>query len=259
MHGAKLIEKIMLSRSEVRQIQQLKQKRTRDDLGMFCVEGMKSVTEGLKAQLEPFLCVSTSKEIVSSIEKRFDLQVRLVSNEIMKKCTHFSTPSEVLIVFKKPAQKALPNDQWIVALDEIQDPGNLGTLMRTLDWFGFRHLLCSPNTVDCFNPKTVQASMGSYTRVSCLYEELPIALDRLQLPIYGADLEGASLPEMTFDTKGILVLGNEGHGLSEAVKQRVDHFITIPSAGDAQVESLNAAVSGAIIAYTISSRLGFQR
>ncbi len=250
---------MMLSRSEVRQIQQLKHKRTRDDLGMFCVEGVKSVTEGLRADFEPVLSLTTSAQLQAEFEQKFKLPLRVVEAQVMKKCTHFSTPSEVLVVFKKPTVVSLPHDQWIVALDEIQDPGNLGTLMRTLDWFGFRYLLCSPHTVDCFNPKTIQASMGSYTRVSCLYEDLPNAFERLKLPLYGADLKGQKLTEMNFEPKGILVLGNEGHGLSDAVKQRINHFITIPSADGAQVESLNAAVSGAIIAYTISSRLGFRR
>ena len=250
---------MMLSRSEVRQIQQLKHKRTRDELGMFCVEGVKSVIEGLRADFEPVLSVTTSAQLQAEFEQKYKMHLRVVEAQVMKKCTHFSTPSEVLVVFKKPTVVPLPHDQWIVALDEIQDPGNLGTLMRTLDWFGFRHLLCSLNTVDCFNPKTVQASMGSYTRVSCLYEDLPKAFERLKLPLYGADLKGQALTEMNFEPKGILVLGNEGHGLSDLVKQRIDHFITIPSADDSQVESLNAAVSGAIIAYTISSRLGFRR
>ncbi len=250
---------MMLSRSEVMQIQQLKQKRTRDELMMFCVEGVKSVTEGLKACFEPVLSVTTSVQLQAAFEQKFNIHLKLVEATVMKKCTHFSTHSEVLVVFKKPTAVSLPNDQWIVALDEVQDPGNLGTLMRTLDWFGYRHLLCSPHTVDCFNPKTIQASMGSYTRVSCLYEDLPNAFERLKLPLYGADLKGEKLTEMHFEPRGILVLGNEGHGLSDAVKQRIDHFITIPSADDTQVESLNAAVSGAIIAYTISSRLGFRR
>jgi TrmH family RNA methyltransferase len=249
----------MLTRAIVKQIQQLKHKRYRDEQGLFCVEGVKSIQEGLKSDIQLIHCFVTDESLIDSLNKAQRVFAERISVSEMKKMTHFNTPSSVLGVFEKPKPKPLPENEWIVALDDIQDPGNMGTLMRTLDWFGFKHVLCSLRTVDCYNEKVVQSSMGSFARMNCVYDDLSVALKRLNRPIVGADLKGVSLEQFQVETKGVLVLGNEGHGISAQVASLLTQRITIPRAKGSEVESLNAAVSGAIIAYTISTRLGFLR
>lgn len=249
----------MLTRAIVKQIQQLKHKRYRDEYGLFCAEGVKSIYEGLKSNIQLIYCFATDESLIESLNKAHGVLAERVSASDMKKMSHFNTPSAVLAVFEKPKPQPLPEKEWIIALDDIQDPGNMGTLMRTLDWFGFKHVLCSLHTVDCYNEKVVQSSMGSFARMNCVYEDLSVALKRLNRPIVGADLKGASLEHFEVETEGVLVLGNEGHGISDQVASLLTQRIAIPRAKGSEVESLNAAVSGAIIAYTISSRLGFLR
>ena len=249
----------MLTRAIVKQIQQLKHKRYRDEHGLFCAEGVKSIHEGLKSNIQLIHCFVTDESLIASLNNAHGVIAERVSASDMKKMSHFNTPSAVLAVFVKPKPKPLPEKEWIIALDDIQDPGNMGTLMRTLDWFGFKHVLCSLHTVDCYNEKVVQSSMGSFARMNCVYEDLSVALKRLNRPIVGADLKGVSLEHFEVETKGVLVLGNEGHGISDQVASLLTQRITIPRAKGSEVESLNAAVSGAVIAYTISSRLGFLR
>ena len=247
----------MLTRAIAKQIQQLKQKKHRDQQGLFCVEGIKSVQEGIQSGLKLVHCLVTEDRLVESLREERAVSAVRIDLADMKKLSHLSTPSVVLGLFKKPKSRPLPTNEWIVALDDIQDPGNLGTLMRTLDWFGFKHLLCSVHTVDCFSAKAVQSSMGSFARMNCVYDDLPKALQQLEMPIVGADLKGVSLEQFEPGPKGVLVLGNEGHGISDAVASLLTQCITIPSAKGSKVESLNAAISGSVIAYTISNRLGF--
>ena len=247
----------MLTRAIVKQIQQLKQKKHRDQQGLFCAEGLKSVQEGIKSGMKLVHYLVTDERLLESLHQDQGILAALIDPADMKKLSNLSTPSVVLGVFEKPKSKPLPVNEWIVALDDIQDPGNLGTLMRSLDWFGFRHLLCSAHTVDCYSAKVVQSSMGSFARMNCVYDDLPIALQQLEMPIVGADLKGVSLQQFDPGPRGVLVLGNEGHGISDAVARLLTERITIPSAKGSEVESLNAAISGAVIAYTISSRLGF--
>lgn len=249
----------MLTRAIVKQIQQLKHKRYRDEQGLFCVEGVKSIHEGLKSEIKLKHCFVTDESLIKSLKNAQGIIAEPISAADMKKMSHFSTPSAVLGIFEKPKPKPLPENEWIIALDDIQDPGNMGTLMRTLDWFGFKHVLCSLHTVDCYNEKVVQSSMGSFARMNCVYDNLSVALKRLNRPIVGADLNGVSIEHFEVETKGVLVLGNEGHGISDQIASLLTQRITIPRAKGSEVESLNAAVSGALIAYTISSRLGFLR
>ncbi|MGA0030466.1 MAG: RNA methyltransferase [Flavobacteriaceae bacterium] len=249
----------MLTRAIAKQIQQLKQKKHRDQQGQFCAEGLKSVQEGIQSGLKLVHCLVTEDRLVESLNEDWGISAMRIDLADMKKLSHLSTPSAVLGLFEKPKSRPLPSNEWIVALDDIQDPGNLGTLMRTLDWFGFKHLLCSAHTVDCYSAKVVQSSMGSYARMNCVYDDLAKALQQLEMPIVGADLKGVSLEQFDPAPKGVLVLGNEGHGISDAVASLLTQRITIPSAKGSAVESLNAAISGAVIAYTISNRLGFLR
>ncbi|MDA9893330.1 RNA methyltransferase [Flavobacteriaceae bacterium] len=230
----------MVSKNQRKQILQLKQKKYRLATGLFVAEGEKVVEELLSAS---WTCVS-----LFSIAPHFHPQSELVTVSEMKGITHFKSPSPVLGVFKLPLSKKIIEENITIAVDGISDPGNLGTIIRLCDWFGLSQLLCSKTSVDCFNPKVIQASMGSIVRVQCHYvEDLSEKLIELNKPIYGADLDGSSLYETNFETKASVVFGNESHGLSESVEQLLNHKVSIPNFKSGRgAESLNVALAGAI-------------
>ena len=140
-----------------------------------------------------------------------------------------------------------------LVLDGVQDPGNLGTIIRTADWFGFKNIICSLTTAERYNPKTIQATMGSLPRVNMYYEDLALVLPQVEVPIYGALLEGKSIYNTPFGTEGLLILGNEGQGISEEVIKFIQHPVTIPRVGKA--ESLNVAISAGIFCSEISRNI----
>ena len=230
----------MVSKNQRKQILQLKQKKYRLATGLFVAEGEKVVEELLSAS---WTCVS-----LFSIAPHFHPQSELVTVSEMKGITHFKSPSPVLGVFKLPLSKKIIEENVTIAVDGINDPGNLGTIIRLCDWFGLSQLLCSKTSVDCFNPKVIQASMGSIVRVQCHYvEDLSEKLIELNKPIYGADLDGSSLYETNFETKASVVFGSESNGLSESVEQLLNHKVSIPNFKSGRgAESLNVAVAGAI-------------
>ena len=230
----------MVSKNQRKQILQLKQKKYRLATGLFVAEGEKVVEELLSAS---WTCVS-----LFSIAPHFHPQSELVTVSEMKGITHFKSPSPVLGVFKLPFSKKIIEENVTIAVDGINDPGNLGTIIRLCDWFGLSQLLCSKTSVDCFNPKVIQASMGSIVRVQCHYvEDLSEKLIELNKPIYGADLDGSSLYETNFETKASVVFGSESNGLSESVEQLLNHKVSIPNFKSGRgAESLNVAVAGAI-------------
>jgi len=134
-----------------------------------------------------------------------------------------------------------------LVLDEVRDPGNLGTLIRLCDWYGIEHLICSEQTVDCFNPKVVQATMGSLTRVNLVYTDLETYLSKQKLPVYGAFMDGENVYRSQLPEEAILVLGNEANGVSAAVSEKIQQKISIPQFGSSTTESLNVAIAGAIL------------
>ena len=149
-------------------------------------------------------------------------------------------------VFKIPEYKlTVSSDEWILLLDDIQDPGNMGTIIRNCDWFGIRKIICSDGCVDAFNPKVVQASMASVGRVQIIEVNLNEIIENYQLPVYGAVLNGKNYHEQSFSEKGFILIGNEGHGIHENLIQKITNPITIPRKGKA--ESLNAAIATALI------------
>ena len=162
----------------------------------------------------------------------------------MKQISALKTPGKLLAVVRIPVPKA-SNSDLIIALDGIQDPGNLGTIIRTADWFGISSIVCSKDTVDCFNQKVVQATMGSLFRMSIQYVDLDSYLAETSIPIYGALLDGKDMYSSPMEKQGILLIGNEGKGISNVIKAHVTHPILIPKYGEA--ESLNAAMATGII------------
>ena len=234
----------MLSKNQVKLIQKLHQKKYRNDLNLFIVEGKKSINEFLQAGYTPQLLIAT-EAFTASVPQHL---ITSVSKDELRKVSTLQNPDEGLAVFEQPKHKGILQEGVIIALDNVQDPGNLGTIIRLCDWFGVETLLCNTQTVDCYNPKVVQASMGSLTRVAVHYLDLAAFLTTTALPVYTMDLEGENLYTATFPKDCILILGNEANGISTEVRALANGVITIPRFSQHQrTESLNVAMAGAII------------
>lgn len=242
----------MLSKSQIRFVSSLQQKKFRKQHGAFVVEGAKSVTEFIHSdyQVEQVFMATGTRTKMGKIPQNIKL---IETDEAgLKKLSGLKTPQGVLAVVKIPesAPDPVAAGGFTLALDDVQDPGNLGTIIRTADWFGIHHVICSRGSVDAYNPKTVQASMGSLARLRVSYVDLPQLLQETDLPIYGAVLDGVSIYETTFGAEGLIVLGNEGSGISEGVRRFIRYPVTIPRVGRA--ESLNVAISAALFCSEIS-------
>ncbi len=234
----------MLSKNQVKLIQKLHHKKYRNELKLFIVEGKKSINEFLQAGYTPQLLIAT-EAFTTSVPQHL---ITPVSKDELRKVSALQNPDEGLAVFEQPKHKGILQEGVIVALDNVQDPGNLGTIIRLCDWFGVETLLCNTQTVDCYNPKVVQASMGSLTRVAVHYLDLAAFLTTTALPVYTMDLEGENLYTATFPKDCILILGNEANGISSEVRALSNEVITIPRFSKHQrTESLNVAMAGAII------------
>ena len=231
-----------LSKNHLKLITSLSQKKYRHKYKLFVVEGMKVVQE--------FLNSSYELEILFSTESSFSYLDNFieVSEQELKKISSLKTPNKVIALFKIPVEKNSSSSGLIVALDAINDPGNLGTIIRLCDWFGIDQLLCSKETVDCYNTKVVQSSMGSLTRVAISYIDLKEYLLSVSIPIFIADMDGDNVYEMKPPASAVLVMGNEANGISNSIKEIVSTKITIPRYGDSQLtESLNVATATAIL------------
>ena len=231
-----------LSKNHLKLITSLSQKKYRHKYKLFIVEGIKVVQE--------FLNSSYELEILFSTESSFSYLDSFieVSEQELKKISSLKTPNKVIALFKIPVQKNSSSSGLIVALDAINDPGNLGTIIRLCDWFGIDQLLCSKETVDCYNTKVVQSSMGSLTRVAISYIDLKEYLTSVSIPVFIADMDGDNIYEMKPPTSAVLVMGNEANGISNSIKQIVSTKISIPRYGNSQLtESLNVATATAIL------------
>ena len=241
----------MLSKNQQKIIQKLQQKKYRNELGLFVVEGKKGILEFVQAgfKVEAIFATSLFSEQLNK------LPLTLISKEELSKISTLKNPDEGVAIFHQPKRKGILQEGIILALDNIQDPGNLGTLIRLCDWFGIETLLCSEQTVDCYNPKVVQASMGSLSRVEVHYLPLEGFLATCALPVYVATLEGENLYTTTFPEDCVIVLGNEANGVSPEVVALADGAITIPRFGRRQqAESLNVAMAGGIIVSQIKGK-----
>ncbi len=242
-----------MTKAELKNLKQLQQKKYRRLTQSFVVEGWKSITEFLKAGFVPqkIWAVNLPGTLSSSIKT----SVNLVPTRMLKQASLLKHPKDAIAVFKMPSAKKIPAKGFILALDDLQDPGNLGTIIRTADWFGFKHIVCSENTVDCYNPKVVQATMGSLAHVNLYYTNLPKYLQTVNMPVYGAFLQGENLFKMSLPKSAIVVVGNEGNGIKPQTSAFINTKITIPKAPGAQAESLNASVASAIIMQEFFRRL----
>ena len=231
-----------LSNNHQKLITSLSQKKYRQKHQLFIAEGVKVVEEFLKSSYEVEILFSTDPYF-----SFLDCFVQ-VTNQELKKISSLKTPNKVLALFKIPSEKKVNSSGLIVAFDTINDPGNLGTIIRLCDWFGVEQLVCSKETVDCYNTKVVQASMGSLTRVSTSYLNLPEYLKTVSIPIYIADMNGVNIHKTKLPASAVFVMGNEANGISDTLKNLISNKISIPRYGDSmQVESLNVATATAIL------------
>jgi TrmH family RNA methyltransferase len=231
-----------LSKNHIKLITSLSQKKYRQKHKLFVVEGVKVVQEFLNSSYELDIVFSSDTDF-SSTDKFIE-----VTDQELKKISSLKNPNKVLAIFKIPNQINPINGGLILALNSINDPGNLGTIIRLCDWFGIEQLVCSNETVDCFNSKVVQASMGSLTRVAVSYLDLKKYLQNASVPIFVADMDGLDVYKTKLPDSAVLVLGNEANGISDEIKQLVTTKITIPRYGAfQQTESLNVATASAIL------------
>lgn len=232
----------MLSKNQIKYINRLSQKKFRLQERCFVVEGVKTINELLQSsfQLQDLYTTETF-----NIDAKTE---NLISESDLKRISFLKTPNKALAVFKIPEAKPINHSKLIVALDDVRDPGNLGTIIRLCDWFGIKDLVCSKQTVDCYNPKVLQATMGSITRVNINYLDLEVFLNETQSPVFGAFMDGKDVYKMVLPEKGVLVMGNEANGISDTVEAKIEKRIAIPRFGDLQAtESLNVATATAIL------------
>ncbi|MCB0464514.1 MAG: RNA methyltransferase [Aequorivita sp.] len=232
----------MVSKSQTKLITSLQQKKYREQTGLFVAEGPKVIAELLN---EGFVLQSLfSTDPPENVAKNHFQ----VTDAELKKISFLKTANTSVALFEIPKPKPLQDSGLIIALDAVRDPGNLGTIIRLCDWFGVQQLLCSEDTADCFNPKVVQATMGSLARVQVHYLSLSEFLSKTKLPIYGGFMDGKNVYSEKFPKDGVVILGNEANGVSEAIIQKITHRITIPRFGKTQkTESLNVATAAAIL------------
>ncbi|WP_090981858.1 TrmH family RNA methyltransferase [Pedobacter suwonensis] len=238
----------MLSKSQISFIKSLHQKKYRKEHGLFIVEGIKSIQEFFQSSYQIHTIFYNSEQYHLLPKLPANINLFEVKNAELEKISTLQTPQGFLALVHIPKNKELAlkelENQFTLVLDGIQDPGNMGTIIRTADWFGFKNIICSPDCVEVFNPKTVQATMGSLARINIHEADLPALLENNTIPVFGALLDGESIYKTQWGTEGLVILGNEGKGISAEVIKKINKPVTIPRVGAA--ESLNVAVSAAI-------------
>ena len=237
----------MLSKSQIKRINSLHQKKYRNKLGLFIVEGKKSVNEFLKSDFKLDSLFFT-EEFTLENSKILEQLSELITNTDLKRISALKNANQVLAVFKIPNNSTISNKGLTLALDDVKDPGNLGTIIRLCDWFGVSELVCSLETVDCYNPKVVQASMGSLTRVKVVYTDLQDYLQNTKRSIFVSLMDGDNIYKTTLPKEAIIIMGNEANGISNNLINLATDKISIPRFGNLhQTESLNVATATAII------------
>lgn len=239
----------MLSKNTVKFIKSLHQKKYRTENGQFFVEGEKSVLEVLHSDflIELLLVTESFGKKHSEVLKSYSGQLIQVTQNQLEQLGQYQSNDSALAVVNMKANTAFEpkTSDLIIALDDVRDPGNLGTIIRVADWYGINKLVFSSQTAEFYNPKVIQATMGSFTRIQFFYGNLEEVLDRWNLPVYGAFLNGSNIHQMAKPEPGILLMGNEANGISAELEKKVTQKVTIPGFG--QAESLNVAIATAIL------------
>ena len=206
------------------------------------------LVSGLK--MHSLYALGESYDLAETFRKRFGSTETIVqvSSTELQKISALKTANTMLAVFHQPKEKDVSEEGLVVALDMVRDPGNLGTIIRLCDWFGVAQLICANDTVDCFNPKVVQATMGSIARVSIVYLDLLAYIQTTNSPVYAAMMDGANVYTSQLPERAVLVMGNEANGISPEIASQIQHKITIPNFGASQsAESLNVATATGIL------------
>ncbi|MBR1549133.1 MAG: RNA methyltransferase [Bacteroidales bacterium] len=239
----------MISKNKLKELAAYRLQKRCDEEAVFVVEGAKMCAEALTSGFR-VRTVCAVAEWLHAHSSALDCEAYEVSPAELERLSNFKSPNQVWMLLERPdnSQFSILNSQLILALDRIQDPGNMGTMLRTADWFGIRHVVCSHDTVSCYNPKVVQATMGAIFRTQVDYVDLPQWLSQSGMPVYGASLQGKRLSTISLEhsTPKVLVIGNESRGISPAVMACVSHPVLIPNLGGT-AESLNASVAAGIL------------
>jgi len=242
-----------ISKSKIKQIASLQQKKYRLKEGLFIVEGTKVVDEFLNSNFE-LECVFCVQDVS---EKYKNYHPTIVTEVELKKISSLKSPNKILTLFKIHKNKNISDTDLKLVLDDVNDPGNLGTIIRLCDWFGIEELICSKNTVDCYNTKVIQSTMGSLTRVRVYYVDLKLYLSKVKVPIYIADMDGENIYRADLPKNGIIVMGNEANGVSSEVKEFSSNTLSIPRFGTLRAtESLNVATATSIILSEFKRSIG---
>ena len=252
----------MLSKNDIKNIKSLDLKKFRDEKRLFVAEGHKLVGE-LLGVFRCVLLVATDEWLAGHSRIAAE-RIEPVTPDELKRASLLRSPQDVLAVFCMPddntAMKTAASKNLVLALDDVQDPGNLGTIIRLADWFGIKDIFCSKGTADVFNPKAVQATMGAVARVKIHYTDLAKELSALpsSVPVYGTFLEGDIIYDTPLSENGVIIMGNEGNGISKEVGKTVNRKLFIPAwpAGAATSESLNVAIATAIVCSEFRRRCG---
>ncbi len=234
----------MISKSQISIVKKLQLKKYRSKTGLFVAEGQKVINQ----------CIDRGLTIhrIFSTELHNNIQSQLINVQQMRKISNFKTPSSILGIFEMPQKREIKTQKIDIVIDRIQDPGNMGTIIRLCDWFGFKQLICSEDSVDCYNPKVIQASMGSFCRVHCFYTNLLDFLNYRNKPIYGTSPNGNSINDFYFEESFILLFGNESQGISQGLYPKISQWIAIDKFSNCQaIDSLNVASTVGICLYTI--------
>ena len=246
----------MLSKSQINLLKSLQQKKFRREHGFFLVEGHKSIAEfiGSPYHIEAIYHTPAFSPKVLKLSQKINFCEISVTE--LEKVSSLKTPQDALALIKIPQWPVLQHEQlkgkFSLVLDGIQDPGNMGTIIRIADWFGIDNIICSEDTVDTYNQKVVQACMGSLARVKVHYASLTGFLPKMKLPVFGALLDGENIYNTDFGKEGLIIMGNEGNGLRPEIQKLVSKAITIPRIGKA--ESLNVAIATALFCSEITRK-----
>ncbi len=234
----------MVSKNQIKLITSLQQKKYRNQHQLFFAETKKVIDEFLDAKFELVNLFTINETLFPTIEAN---KMYAISEMELKKISALKTPNECLAVFKMPETSDLVTEGVVLALDDVRDPGNLGTIIRLCDWFGIETLVCSMETVDVYNPKVIQSTMGSISRVKVIYTDLVSFLEKVNVPVYGTFMDGENIYTEMLPENAVIVMGNEANGISSEVEKVVTKRIAIPRFGKLQkTESLNVATATAI-------------
>lgn len=243
----------MLSKNKLKEIKSLHLAKFRKEENLFLVEGPKVVAEFIESDFVVKEIFATSDWIIGNSGLTHNILCHEIGEDDLKKISLLSTPNKVLAVvemkhFELPEDLSYLQQDLNIVLDTIQDPGNMGTIIRIADWFGIQHIFASKESVDFYNPKVVQSAMGSLKRVKIIYCDLPILFNKsANIPVYGALLEGKNLYEEKIENKGLLIIGNESKGISNELLTYINKPLKIPFYSNQHAESLNAAIASGII------------